>query len=432
MIVSRSGAMMAASGGLRSIMEDIALAIADRSQTPWINLGIGNPAAIPEVSAAWREFLAGAVASSFDQAVSRYGPSRGTPELVAAIEGYFRRHYKWDIGPRNIVVVPGSQMLCFMAAALFSGPAERCTARLVLPALPDYAGYHGLSLAPGVLTGVLPEVQMLDDRTFRYLLDSPAVERVPHIGLLLLSSPSNPAGRRAEGYELARLARLAEERDIPLLIDNAYGAPFPRIGADLLAPQWHRHIINCFSLSKAGLPGERIAFAIGDERYLDPLVSFLTNAAIHAPQLAQIAVAAALESGGLDAIVSSAITPFYAERRRFAEAMLRSTLPESVPWRLYDSDGGMFSWVWIDAGWFDDLTFYQRMKSIGVAIVPGRFFFSDLDDGGPLGPHSRQCFRISLTAAEADIAAGIERVSAALVQMQGEATRQSASLVTGT
>lgn len=432
MIVSRAGAMMAASGGLRSIMEDIALSMADRSETPWLNLGIGNPAAIPEVAAAWREFLAGAVASSFDQAVSRYGPSRGTPELVAAIETYFRRRYNWDLGPRNIVVVPGSQMLCFMAAALFSGPAERCTARLVLPALPDYAGYHGLSLAPGVLTGVLPEIQLRGDRTFRYRLDFPAVERVSHIGLLLLSSPSNPAGRRADVDELARLARLAEERDIPLLIDNAYGAPFPGIGTDLLAPQWHRNIINCFSLSKAGLPGERIAFAIGDERYIDPLVSFLTNAALHAPQLAQVAVAEALDSGELDAIVSSAITPFYAERRRFAEAMLRAALPESVPWRLHDSHGGMFSWVWIDAAWFDDLTFYQLMKSIGVAIVPGRFFFSDLDGGGPLGLHARQCFRISLTAAAADIAAGIERIATALVQMQGGATRQAASLVAGT
>ena len=429
MIVSRSGAMMAASSGLRSIMEDIAYSMADRSDASFLNLGIGNPAAIPEVSAAWRELLAGAVASSFDRAASRYGPSRGTPELVAAIERYFRRRYNWSIGQRNIVVAPGSQMLCFMAAALFSGPAERSTARLVLPLVPDYTGYHGLSLAPGVLTGVLPEIQMLDDRTFRYLFDFPAVERVSHIGLLLLSSPSNPVGRGADGYELARLARLAEERDIPLMIDNAYGAPFPGIGTDLLAPQWHRNIINCFSLSKAGLPGERIGFAIGDERFIDLLVSFLTNAAIHAPQLAQVAAATALESGKLDAIVNSTITPFYAERRRFAEAMLREVLPEPVPWRLHESHGGMFSWIWVDAAWFDDLTFYQLMKSMGVFVVPGRFFFSDPDGGGSLGLHPRQCFRISLTAAAADITAGLERIAAALVQMQGDATRRADSLL---
>src|SRR5258708_4502777 len=183
MIISRSGAMMAASSGLRSIMEDIAHSMLDSTDTAWLNLGIGNPAAIPEVSAVWRSLTAGAIADSFDRVASRYGPSRGTPELVAAIGSYFRRRYNWDIGPGNIVVVPGSQMLCFMAAVLFSGPGERGTADLVLPLLPDYTGYQGLSLTPGALTGILPEIRMLGESSFRYFFDFPAVEELSQIGL---------------------------------------------------------------------------------------------------------------------------------------------------------------------------------------------------------------------------------------------------------
>lgn len=431
MTLSRSGAMMAGRSGLRAIMEDIARSMQDRADTAWLNLGIGNPAAIPEVTAAWRRLTADALADSFDRVASRYGPSRGTPELVTAIASYFRRRYGWDIGPGNIVVAPGSQMLCFMAAALFTGPAERGTADLVLPLLPDYTGYQGLSLTPGALTGVLPELRPMGESSFRYLFNFPVLEELPRIGLLLLSSPSNPAGRRADANELARLVSLAEDRDIPLLIDNAYGAPFPGIGDCLLPPVWNRNIINSFSLSKAGLPGERIAFAIADERYIDPIVSFLTNSAIHAPQLAQIAVARALDSGELDTIVSSAITPFYAERRKFAEALLRDALPESVPWRLHASEGGMFSWIWIDADWFTDLALYELLKTMGVFIVPGRYFFSEPETAGPLGRHPQQCFRISLTAAESDISAGVELIAAALIQMRDDAARKAESLARG-
>jgi valine--pyruvate aminotransferase len=425
MTLSFPGVQMAARSGLRTIMEDIARSMQDSADTSWINLGIGNPAAIPEVTAAWQRLATAAVADSFGQAANRYGPSRGTPELVGAIASYFRRRYGWDIGPANIVVSPGSQMICFMTAALFTGPGEYGTTDLVLPMLPDYTGYQGITLTAGTLTGVLPELRTQDPSSFRYLLDFPAVERLPRMGMLLMSSPSNPAGRRADHAELSALVGLAEDRGIPLLLDNAYGAPFPVIGDDLLPPVLHRNVINSFSLSKMGLPGERIAFAIADERYISPMVSFLTNSALHAPQIAQTAVARALESGELDALVASVVTPFYAERRKMAEALLRETLPESVPWRLHASDGGMFSWIWVDADWFTDLALYERLKAKGVFVVPGRYFFSDPDSTGPLGSHPRQCIRFSLTASEADIRAGVELLAAALVEMRDDAARNA-------
>lgn len=418
MALSEAGATMASASGLRRIMEDIAITTSSSPGQRWLNLGIGNPASIPEVTAIWQRMTAEALRVNFASVSCRYGSSRGTPELIHAIVNYFNKRYDWNIGPQNVVVGPGSQMLCFIAAALYTGPSSGRSTNLVIPLLPDYTGYQGLCMTPGGILGVEPDVQRATGRRFRYQFDFLALERQKDIGMILLSSPSNPSGRCVTSDELERLIYSAETADVPLLIDNAYGEPFPSIGDALLAPIWHRNVINCFTMSKVGLPGERIGFAIGDERYLHSMVSFIANSALHAPQLVQMAVARALDSGDLDAVVSSAIRPFYAERRKLGERLLHSALPASVAWRLHASDGGMFSWIWVEDDWFDDGAFYQIMRDKGVFIVPGRYFFVEPENGSRLGAHARQCFRISLSTDEATLREGICLIAEALAEMQ--------------
>jgi valine--pyruvate aminotransferase len=409
---------MASLSGLRLIMDDIAVITGSGSGRTWLNLGVGNPAAIPEVMEAWRRMTAEALSASFTDVSCRYGPSRGLPELVETVAGYFNRRYGWDVGPRNVVVGHGSQMLCFIAAALFTGPGANRDTRLVLPMVPDYTGYQGLSLAPGAIRGVDPLVRLQDDRSFRYLFDFPVLESLTDVGLMLLSSPSNPAGRVASGEEIERLIAAAGGYDVPLVVDNAYGAPFPGIGGPSMAPVWDERVINVFSVSKAGLPGERLGFAIGAERYIDPIVSFMSNSALHAPQLVQSMLAHALRTEALDTLVASVIAPFYAERRKFAESLLAATFPSDVDWHLHAAEGGIFCWVWVDEEWFDDLRLYETLKDRGVFVVPGRYFFTDADHGGDAGRHSRRCFRISITPDPDTIAAGIAVIASALADMR--------------
>lgn len=418
--LSRSGTKMASLSGLRLIMDDIATTTGSATGTEWLNLGIGNPAAIPKVMDTWQRMTTEALVASFGNVSCRYGPSRGLPELVDAIADYFNKRYGWSIEPHNIVVGPGSQMLCFIAAALFTGAGATRDTRLVLPMTPDYTGYQGLSLTPGGVTGVEPVLHLQDDRSFRYLFDLPSLEGLTDVGLMLLSSPSNPAGRCASHDEIQRLVAAAHSHDVPLVVDNAYGAPFPAIGGPSTAPIRDEHVINVFSLSKAGLPGERLGFAIADEQHIDPIVSFLSNSALHAPQLVQSTLTHALRSDVLDMLVASVIGPFYAERRKFVESLLAETLPEDIAWHLHASEGGMFCWVWVDEEWFDDLRLYETLKRRGVFVVPGRHFFTDAEPSQSLGRHAQQCFRISITPDPDTIAAGVQVIAAALDDMRAE------------
>lgn len=418
MQLSTWGNRMAGLSGVRSILEDIALMAADRSDGRWLNLSPGNPARIPEVVETWRRLYEQALATSFVEYSCQYGPSRGTDTLVDAIVGYFNAKYGWRIGANNVLVGPGSQMLCFATSTIFTGPSTEGYRRLVLPSVPDYTGYQGLALEGGTV-GVEPRVEIQEGRYFRYAFDFDALRRTPSVGMLLLSSPSNPTGRSVEGTELDALIGFAEERAVPLIIDHAYGEPFPGVAETAVDPPLHPNVINCFTLSKAGLPGERIGFAIGPAESIGAMVSFMANSTVHAPQLIQSVLQRALSSGELDALTANVIKPYYRNKRRVAEKLLCDNLPESVDWRLHSSEGGLFCWLWIDHDWFDDLELYRLLKRKKVFVVPGRHFFVGPLTTPFLTDHGTRCVRLSLSADESVIAEGIGRLAETLEEMRG-------------
>jgi valine--pyruvate aminotransferase len=415
---SSVGDKMAQPSGLRQIMDDIAATIGASQGSEWLNLSIGNPALIPQVVAGWRLLTEQALADDFPTASCQYGPSRGAPAFVEAITAYFNRRYGWSITPANVVVGPGSQFLGFAAAALFTGPAAGGARRLVLPLTPDYTGYEGMALTRDAVVGVSPCVQVDGPRSFRYTIDFGAVEDLRDAGMLVASSPANPTGRSLSEAELLTLLRIAERRDVPLFVDNAYGEPFPCIGAGL-APIWHDNVINSFTVSKAGLPGERIGFAIGAERYISAMASFMANSVLHAPQLNQMVVARALATGALDSMVESFITPFYRQRRALAAELLESSLPADIDWRLHSGNQGMFSWLWVRHDWFDDLAFYEQLKRAHVFVTPGSYFFVRSQETAP-GGHSAQCIRVSLSCRLPVLEEGIRRIATGLRAMQQE------------
>jgi valine--pyruvate aminotransferase len=408
---------MASVSGLRSIMEDVAITTANSAGDRWLNLSIGNPAPIPEVIATWQRLVSEAVADGFAAMSCGYGPSRGSARLVDAIAAYFRARYGWPVAAQNVVVGAGSQLLGFIAGAMFAGPGDGAMARIVLPSVPDYTGYQGLCMHQDGIAGVSPVIEPQGERFFRYTVDLEAVQRERNTGMFLVSSPSNPAGRSLNDAELDELIRIAERLDVPLVVDHAYGEPFPRITEAQAAPRWHPRVVNFFTASKAGLPGERIGFAVGDPRYIGPMVSFLANSALHAPQLCQLALATALETGTMDDMTSTVIKPFYQGRRRLGEKLLADSLPDSVNWKLHSSRGGMFCWLWIDHDWFDDNVVYERLKEKRVFVVPGRHFFVDPERPSRIREHATRCIRISLSAAEPDICEGMGRLGETISDM---------------
>jgi valine--pyruvate aminotransferase len=414
MQLSSWGRQMSVKSGIGSIMDDIATcAAASADDDPWLNLSPGNPAQIPESVACWQQLATDALTEDFVEAWCRYGPARGTPALVSAIVEYFQDTYHWPIGPQNVVVGPGAQQLAFLAATSYTDEQRP----LVMPRLPDYAGYQGLVGSTGSIVGIPSRIVLDGERQFHYALDIEAVRAQSAMGMLLLSSPANPTGSSLAPAELADLVSVAEERDIPLFIDNAYGQPFPGVTEAMTSPVWHSHVINCFTLSKAGMPGARFGFVIGSEAALAPIAGFVENTLLHPAQLIQSVARRAFASRQIDMLTEKVIRPYYEAKREAVEELLHDQLPQQVAWRIHANRGGMFCWLWIDEPWFDDLAVCAALKSRRVLIVPGRYFFTN---SALADPHSTRCIRVSIGGELELIAEGIRRLSSALDELRLE------------
>ena len=77
---------------------------------------------------------------------------------------------------------------------------------------------------------------------------------------------------------MRQLAAMAGSRGIPLILDNAYGLPFPGIIFREARPIWNEDVALCMSLSKIGLPALRTGIVVAREELIDALSA--TNAIV--------------------------------------------------------------------------------------------------------------------------------------------------------
>lgn len=391
MLLPIEGTSLASSNGLRTIMEDIAhtLRDADASTSDYMNLSIGNPAPIPEVTAFWHALMQDVIAESGADKLGSYCASRGDHALLLEIACFFWTRLDWDIGPENIVVGPGSQFLCFAIGMLFSD----CDHPVIPPCLPDYTGYDALRVGRDSLRGLAPEIVSLGPRSFRYRMNESALEKVHRGGLFVASSPRNPTSDVLDRQALSLILQAADRTDATVVLDHAYGLPFPGIAHGTSRMKLEARLLHCFSLSKAGLPGACLWFAIGDSDRIQALTAFVSTAVLYASRLSQDIAKAALRDQGILAFAADHISPHYRKATELAQRAAQAGLHPSINWNTHTQDGGIFLWLSCDEPWCDDLDPHCMFKERGVFFTPGRYFFLG---SGPVLSWMHQCLRISL------------------------------------
>lgn len=403
------GRRMAQRSGVREIMKDIEETIRAAAGRPLINLSAGNPVILPEIEAMWRRHTQTFVDSpQFGEVICRYGSSQGYEPLIDAVVDWFNTHYQWGITRRNVLVTSGSQSFYFLAANCFGGYDEQGQLHpIVLPLCPDYTGYGGLPLTPGTLRTYKPTIDLTGPHRFKYRPDFAQIELDETVGAVLFSRPCNPTGNVLTDDETRQIVRSAAAYDVPVLIDSAYAIPFPHLVFTDMELIWEPNVIHCMSLSKAGLPGERVGIAIGPEHYIGVLESFQSNVSLHSSRYGQAIAAAAISSGELAQLSASVIRPHYQRKSATVQAACEREMAD-LPWYLHQGEGTVFSWLWLKDLPITDLELYQELKQEGVVVVPGSSFFPGLVEDWP---HRHQCLRISLTAPEEALQAGVAKMA---------------------
>jgi len=409
--LSQFGAQMSQLTGVRAIMKDIIETLRQAGERKFINLSAGNPVIIPEVEQLWRDCTAELLASSeYGEVVCRYGSSQGYAPLIEAIVNDFNQRYGLNLSDRNILITPGSQALYFYAANAFGGyTSEGQLKQIVLPLSPEYTGYGGVSLFKEALQAYKPTLD-IDEAAhrFKYRPDFNQLVINEESGCVILSRPCNPTGNVISEEELTKITELAAPYNVPVILDAAYAPPYPALNFTEMTPQFGGNLLHCLSLSKAGLPGERIGVAIGDPGLIQVLESFQTNLCIHSPRYGQAIAARAIASGQLGHIAENVIRPHYQQKFTVLEETLDATMPQEIPWFLHRGEGAIFSWLWLKDLPITDWELYQELKKHDVIIVPGSTFFPGLKEEWQ---HKHQCVRISLTATNEEIATAMRRLA---------------------
>ncbi len=405
---SRFGERFTGDAGILQLMDDLGNALATNERV--YMMGGGNPSHIPEVQAYFRRSMERLLDQdgAFERVIGNYAPPAGDTAFRDALARLLRREFGWPVGPENIALTNGSQTTFFYLLNLFSGPFPDGTFRKVLlPLAPEYIGYADVGLAGDIFLAHKPEIEFLDDHTFKYRVDFSRLQVTDEVGAICVSRPTNPTGNVLSDEEIRRLSALAKAHGIPLIIDNAYGTPFPHIIFTDAQPVWDDHIILCMSLSKLGLPGLRTGIVVANEAVIRAIAAL--NAIVSlAPTNAGAGLALDLvESGEIIRISREIIRPYYQRKAEQALAWIHETM-EDLPVYVHAAEGAIFLWLWFRDLPITSQELYERLKERRVIVVPGHYFFPGLHEPWR---HKQECIRMTYSQDEETVREGIRIIA---------------------
>ena len=409
------GSKLSSHSGILQLMDDIGRPLPEGVKAR--PLGGGNPARVKDVEKVYRRELEKLLADGdrFEDVIAHYDSPQGRVGFLETAAGFFRSRYGWDITAENIALTNGSQSAMFYIFNLFSGQTGGRKQTILFPLMPEYIGYADQGIEKDSFASIPSKCVYYDDRTFKYFLDMDAVSAYlgahPEVGAMAVSRPTNPSGNVLTDDEIRKLASLAREHSIPLIVDNAYGLPFPDIVfTDDAEPVWNEDIILSMSLSKIGLPSIRTGIVIARRDIAKAVGSINAIAALATGSMGPVLTEDLLRTGELTRLAEDVVRPFYKAKAERAEAMIRKHF-EGTEYHLHRIEGSIFCWIYLPSLTIPTMEFYSILMKEGVITVPGEYFFfgSEEQRRGEGYPHEHydRCLRLNYSGDDALTEEGI-------------------------
>lgn len=287
------------------------------------------------------------------------------PELLEAAQGFFRRRFDLNLDTSEIMALYGSQEGMTHLAWALCNPGD-----LVLVPNP---GYPIFSIGPQLCDAQIWEYPLLAENSFLPKLDEIPEEIARRAKLMVVSYPGNPICKTAPASFFQELVAFAKKYEVIILHDNAYADLVfgGRKGGSFLSCEGAMDVgIEFYSLSKTfNYTGARASFAIGNREIIQTFKKMRTQFDYGTFLPVQYGAIAAL-TGPFDGVLKQCEE--YEERNRVLCQGLRD-----IGWNVPDSEGTMFVWAPLPAGYTDSVQFcMELMERSGVICVPGSSFGS--------------------------------------------------------
>ena len=419
--------------GTAALMEDLGNALNNNPEL--LFMGGGNPAKIDEAEQCFAKHLQQLAQDpkALHKLVGEYQPSQGDPAFLEVFADFLGAQYQWPISAENIAISNGGQSAFFSLFNMLAGDDESGSnkhKKILLPMVPDYLGYVDTGLHADMFKTYPPKINMIDATFFKYTIDFDALEINDDIAAVCLSRPTNPSGNIVTDTEIVELKKRCKACNIPLIIDLAYGKPFPSVtfvDHDLL---WDENTILVLSLSKLGLPGVRTGIVIADKATIKRFSRATASLSLAPSNLGPTLCKALIQSGDLLPLIEDTIKPFYESQLRETLAYLLEQLrtaelnysqvepsvldpsgvypssARSLPLKIHKPEGAFFLWLWFQDLPITSQELYQRLKAKGLLVLSGHHFFQPLEDAN--WRHQHQCLRVNFCQPMDKIKQGID------------------------
>ena len=404
MKLSAFGKKMTSGAGILSLMDDLGEACS--SGRDMVMMGGGNPGVVPEFQEIMRKQLLamGSDPELFKSSTASYAPPQGDFGFLHDLAVLLRDELGWEVGPENICLTNGSQTAFFMLFNLFAGTMpDGSQKKICLPLAPEYIGYADLGISEDLFISTRPEIELLENGLFKYHIDFNRLSITDDVGAICVSRPTNPTGNVISDRELSGLIDLAAQHQIPLIVDSAYGVPFPGMIYTPARPVWNDNLIVCLSLSKLGLPAIRTGIVVAKKEIIRALVGLNAIMSLSPNSFGAMLARSIVRNRDIIEISEKIMQPFYQRKMEKAVAIVREKFA-GIPCRIHKPEGAMFLWLWFENLPISSLDLYERLKENGVLVVSGHYFFPGLKEQWK---HRDECLRVTYSQDDALVEKGL-------------------------
>jgi valine--pyruvate aminotransferase len=400
MQLSSYGEKYTQDAGIVRLMDDLGRAL--QLNPDMLMLGGGAPGRIDALEQVFQQHL---LRIAGDRQVlhgllGSYQEPKGEVAVRKALATMLSRDYGWKITEDHIALTNGGQSAFGILANMLCGPMpDGSTRKLLFPICPEYLGYADISVMAETFVSQKPTIETGDGFWFKYHVDFEHLQLDDTIGALCVSRPTNPSGNVIADAEIRRLDNLAASHGIPLILDAAYGHPFPGIVYNDATAYWSDNVILMLSMSKLGMPGTRSGILVANPALIEAFSRANTILNLASSNLGPAMLQSLLASGELDTLCRTLVRPWYEQRRDILVAALAEQLRD-VPFHIHRAEGAFFLWLWFPELRVPDMVLYEKLKQAGILVIPGNSAFIGLQQDWD---HSHQCLRLSYALEEGSL-----------------------------
>jgi aspartate/methionine/tyrosine aminotransferase len=227
---------------------------------------------------------------ALDANATHYGPSAGLPELREAIAKHTTETRGVPVSPEQVVVTPGAKPIMFFTIMALVDRGDE-----VIYPNPGFPIYESVINFVG---GVPVPIPLREESDFGFDLDLFEKRLSPKTKLIIVNSPENPTGGVLDRAQIERIARLATERNIPVMTDEIYrqflyDGEFVSFYAQ---PGMHQRAILLDGFSKSyAMTGWRLGYGVMPAELAEHVTRLMVNSNSCTASFVQLAGVAALQ-----------------------------------------------------------------------------------------------------------------------------------------